>query len=128
MSDAGTNFVADRFWQFCKSITIEQVILSAYHHQSNRQVKACIKFIKCTFKKSTDLGRDINMALLQICMMFLGQDLPSLAMLMFSRQVCSIMPVIDHKPLIKDCDDDHHNKTDNRKVPMMPQQYFNVSP
>ena len=50
ISDASTNFVSDRFHQFCKSINIEQAILSAYHHQNNGQVKACIKFIKCTFK------------------------------------------------------------------------------
>ena len=34
---------------------------------------------------------------------------------MFSRQVCGIMPVLDCKPLIKDCDDDHHNKLIDRK-------------
>ena len=111
----GTPCVADRFWQFCKSINIEQVISSAWHHQSNRQVKACIKFIKCMFKKCADSGRDINMALLQIHMMQLGQGLPSLATLMFSRQVHSIMPVIDCKPLVKDCDDDHHNKLIERQ-------------
>ena len=55
-----------------KSINIEQVISSAYHHQSNGQVEACIKFIKCTFKKCADSGRDINMALLQIHMTPLG--------------------------------------------------------
>ena len=115
MSDVGTNFIANRFWQFCKSINVEQVISSMYHHQSNGQVKACIKFIKCTFKKCADSGRDINMALLQICMMPLGQGLPSPATLMFSRQVCSIMPVIDCKPLIEDCDDDHHNKLVGRQ-------------
>ena len=115
MSDVGTNFIADRFQQFCKSINMEQAISSAYHHQSNGQVKACIKFIKCMFKKCTDSCRDINMALLQIRMMLLGQGLLSLATLMFIRQVCSIMPVINHKPLIKDCDDDHHNKLIDRQ-------------
>ena len=35
MSDAGTNFVSDRFWQFCKTINVEQAVSSAYHHQSN---------------------------------------------------------------------------------------------
>ena len=62
MSDVGTNFIADMFWQFCKSIYVEQVISSVYHHQSNGQVEACIKFIKCTFKKCADSGRDINVA------------------------------------------------------------------
>ena len=111
----GTNFIADKFQQFCKSINVEQAISSVYHHQSNRQVKACIKFTKHTFKKCTDSDRDINMALLQICMMLLGQGLPNLATLMFSRQVCSIMPIIDHKPLIKDCDDDLCNKLIERQ-------------
>ena len=48
MSDAGTNFVSDRFQQFCKTINIEQAVSLVYHHQSNGQVEACIKFIKCT--------------------------------------------------------------------------------
>ena len=48
-------------------------------------------------------------------MMPLGQGLPSLATLMFSRQVHGIMPVIDLKPLVKDCDDDHHNKLIDRQ-------------
>ena len=48
------------------------------------------------------------MTLFQIHMTLLGQGLPSLATLMFSRQVHGTMPVLDHKPLIKDCDDDHH--------------------
>ena len=115
MSDVGTNFIADRFQQFCKAINVEQVILSAYHHQSNRQVEACIKFIKCTFKNCADSGRDITMALLQIHMMPFGQHLPSPATFMFSRQVHSIMPVLDCKPLVKDCDDDHHNKLVERQ-------------
>ena len=38
MSDASTNFVSDRFHQFCKSINVEQAVSSAYHHQSNGQV------------------------------------------------------------------------------------------
>ena len=42
MSDAGTNFISDRFRKFCSSLNIKQAVLSAYHHQSNGQVKACI--------------------------------------------------------------------------------------
>ena len=87
MSDAGTNFISDRFWQFCVTINIELSISSEYHHQSNGHVESCIKFIKHTFKRSTDSGRDINMALLQIRTMPLGQGLPSPTTLMFNRQV-----------------------------------------
>ena len=50
MSDAGTNFVSEKFRNFWSSLNIEQAVLSLYHHQSNGQVKACIKFIKCTIK------------------------------------------------------------------------------
>ena len=50
MSDTGTNFISDKFRMFCSSPNIEQAVLSAYHHQSKDQVKACIKVMKCTFK------------------------------------------------------------------------------
>ena len=50
MSDAGTNFISDKFRKFCNSLNIKQAVSSAYHHQSNRKVEACIKFIKHTFK------------------------------------------------------------------------------
>ena len=46
MSDAGTNFVSEKCGCFCRSINVEQAVSSAYNHQSNGQVKACIKFIK----------------------------------------------------------------------------------
>ena len=116
MSDAGTNFVSGKFWQFCKTINVEQAVSLAYHHQSNRQVKACIKFIKHTFKKCADSGGDIHMALLQICTLTpLGQGLLSPATLMFNRQVHGIMPVLDHKPIGQECDDKHHSKLVDRQ-------------
>ena len=127
LSNTGTSFISDTFWQFCKSINVEQAASLVYHHQSNGQVKACIKFIKCTFKKCSDLGRDINMALLQICTTPLGQDLPSPVTLMFNQQVCGIMPVLDHKPTMQDCDDDHHKKLiGSRKITMILHQYLHV--
>ena len=109
------DFVSDRFWQFCKTTNIEQTVSLMYHHQSNRQVKACIKLIKCTFKKCTDSGGDINMPLLQIQTTPLGQGLPSLATLMFNRLVHGIMPVVDCKPIWQDCDDEHHHKLIDRQ-------------
>ena len=71
--------------------------------------------MKCTFKKCDDSDRNINMALLQICMTPLGQGLPSPATLMFNRPVCGIMPILDCKPLVEDCDDDHHAKLAERQ-------------
>ena len=50
MSDTGTNFVSEKFRCFCSSLNIKQAVLSLHHHQSNGQVKACIKFIKHTIK------------------------------------------------------------------------------
>ena len=47
MSDAGSNFISEKFKQFCNSLNIEQAVSSSYHHQSNGQLEACIKFIKC---------------------------------------------------------------------------------
>ena len=115
ISDTGTNFVSDRFQQFCNTINVEQAVSQAYHHQSNGQVKACIKFIKCTFKKCADSGEDINMALLQIHTTPLYQGLPSPATIMFNRPVCGIMPVVYCKPIGQDCDDMHHHKLVDRQ-------------
>ena len=50
VSDAGMNFISDQFEQFCKQLNIDQTIISSYHHKSNGQVEACIKFAKYTIK------------------------------------------------------------------------------
>ena len=55
------------------------------------------------------------MALLQIHTTPLGHRLLSPAMLMFNRPVCGIMPILDHKPLVKDFDDDSHAKLIERQ-------------
>ena len=56
MSDAGGNFISEKFKNFCNSFNIEQAVSLLYQHQSNRQVEACIKFIKCTMEKCFDSG------------------------------------------------------------------------
>ena len=55
------------------------------------------------------------MALLQIHTTPLGQGLPSPATLLFNHLVCSIMPVMDRKPIGRDDDDEHHNKSLHRQ-------------
>ena len=99
MSDPSTKFASDKFKELCSSLNIEQAVSSAYHHQSKDQVETCIKFIKCMFKKFADTSGDINMALLQIHTIPLGQGLLSLATLLFNCLVCSIMPILDRKPI-----------------------------
>ena len=94
--------------------TLSKAVSSLYHHQSNRQVEAYIKFIKCTIKKCSDSGGDVHMALLQIRTTPLGQGLPSLAMLLFNHLVCGIMPAIDRKPVSIDSDE-HHKKLMHRQ-------------
>ena len=55
------------------------------------------------------------MALLQICTTPLGQGLLSPVTLMFNRQICGIIPVLDCKSIGQDCDDDHHSKLVDRQ-------------
>ena len=55
------------------------------------------------------------MALLQIRTTPLGQGLPSPVRLMFNWQVYGIMPVVDCKPIMQDCDDDHYKKLIDRQ-------------
>ena len=115
MSDAGSNFISEKFKNFCNSLNIEQAVLSLYHHQSNSQVEACIKLIKCTIKKCSDSGGDIHMALLQIRITHLGQGLLSWAMLLFNHLVKGIMPLIDRKPISMDNDDEHNKNLMHRQ-------------
>ena len=115
MSDTGTKFVSGKLKMFGSSLNIEQSVSSAYHHQSNGQVKACIKFIKCMVIKCANSGVDINMALSQICTTPLGQGLPSQATLLFNQPVCGIMPVLDRKLIGGDYDDEHHSRLIDRQ-------------
>ena len=55
MSDAGNNFVSEKFRTFCSRVNINQTVSLAYHHRNNGQVKASMKFIKCTIKNAQPL-------------------------------------------------------------------------
>ena len=90
MSDAGGSFVSDKFKLLCKNLSIEQATLSSYHHQSNGQGEACIKFIKCTIKKCFDTKTDIYIALLQI------RATPLEPGLQFLAQLISQLSLNDH--------------------------------
>ena len=68
-----------------------------------------------TFKKCAKSGRDINIALLQICTTPLGPGLLSLATMLFNRQAQGIMPVLDCKPIGHDHDDDHYGMLIDRQ-------------
>ena len=39
MSDAGTNFVSDRFQQFCMTINVEQAVASVYTIKATDRLK-----------------------------------------------------------------------------------------
>ena len=108
MSDFGGNFISGTFKNFCKSLNIEQAVSSSYHHQSNRQVEACIKFVKCTLKKSFDSRTDPHVALLQIQMMLLGQGLASPFTMLFNCLIRDIMSIINRPPVGTNNYDEHH--------------------
>ena len=55
MCDAAGNFISDKFRQFCKCMSIEQVTSLSYHPYNNGQVEACIKFVKFTMKNASTL-------------------------------------------------------------------------
>ena len=53
--DAGTNFIVEVFIAFCRRMNIQQTITSSYHYQSNGQMEACIKIVKCMIKNALTL-------------------------------------------------------------------------
>ena len=116
MSDSGSNLISDKFKTFCKSLNIEQSFLSSYHHQSNGQVEAWIKFIKCTLKKCFDSRVDPYIVLLQIHMTPLGQGLSSPATMLFTHLIRGIMPIINRPPVGKDNDQEHYEVIIKRQM------------
>ena len=54
MSDAGTNFISDKFKTFYQTLSIEQGTSSSYNHQSNGKAEACIKCVKRAMNKCTE--------------------------------------------------------------------------
>ena len=107
MSDAGGNFISDKFKRLCHSMNIKQAVSSSYCHNSNGQVEVYFKFIKHTIKKCIDTKSDIPIALLQITLTPLGPGLPSPAMLLFSDPRRGIMP-ITNRPQINSNDNNDH--------------------
>ena len=116
MSDSGGNFISDKFKTFSKSLTIEQAFLSSYYHQSNGQVEACMKFVKCTLKKCFDTRGDPHISLLQIQMILCGQGLSGLTTMLFNCLMRGIMPIIN-RPLVGiDNNDEHQEMTIKRQT------------
>ena len=109
MSDVGSNFISDKFKTICENLNIEQDFLSSYHHQSNGQVEASIKFIKCTLKKCFDSRSNPHIALLQICITPLGQGFCSPTIMLFNWLIRGVLPVIN-RPLVDIDNDQEHYK------------------
>ena len=84
------------------------MLSSSYHHQSNGQVEACIKFVKLILKKCFDSKGDPHIALLQIHMTPLGPGLPSSVTMLFTCPIRGIIPIINRPPADKDNDGEHY--------------------
>ena len=57
VSGVGTNFFSEQFKEFCRCLSINEVVTSSYYHQSNGQVEAYITFVKCDLKKCRQTNR-----------------------------------------------------------------------
>ena len=115
MSDASSNFVSETFRSFCSSLNIKHIVSSLYHHQRNGQVEICIKFIQCTIKNAQTPLVTYTWHYYKSEPHHWGKVSPSLAALLFNHLVCSIMPVVDKKPVSVDNDDEHHKKLLHRQ-------------
>ena len=107
VSDAGTNFVSEQFKDH-RCLNIDQAVTSSYHHQSNGQVEACVKFMKCTIKKCRQNNNDANFALLQIRSTPIGTGIPSPAKLLFSRPIGGLLPEVRREPININKDDEYY--------------------
>ena len=129
--DSSASFISDKCETFHKSLNIEQAFSSAYHHQSNRQVEACIEVVKCTLKKCLNTKGDPHIALLQIRMTPLEPGLPSLATILFNNPIRSTMPKINRPPMGIDKDEEHYEvlikrQTEDDKNQGTPRNYISI--
>ena len=108
MSNASTHFISEIFKDLCRKLNIEQEVSSSYHHQSIRQVEACIKFIKCTIEKCFNINVDVNLALLQIRSTPLGPELQSPAKILSYRQIRGLTLRINRTLINYDYDNDQY--------------------
>ena len=109
LSDADTNFILDKFRQFCRQLKIDQAITSSYHHQGNEQVEWYIKFMKCTIKKCPDNNDDVNLALLQMGSTPISTEPTSPATILFNRPIRAMLPQINRKPITCNADNEHYD-------------------
>ena len=110
MSDAGGNFISEKFKEWCAKLKREQAPSSLYYHQRNEKVEACIKFLKHTLRRCVDTNAGPHIALLQIRSISLEQGLPSPGTLSFDQPKRSIMSILN-RPLINTNNTDDHYKT-----------------
>ena len=80
-----------------------------YHLESNGQVVACIKFVKCTIKKCRQTNNNVHFVLLQIRSTLVGAALPSTALMLFSRPIRALLPQIGREPI--NINDDEYYET-----------------
>ena len=50
VSDANTNFISEKFKNFCTRLGITHAVSSLYNYQNKEQGETCIKFMKRTMK------------------------------------------------------------------------------
>ena len=87
----------------------------SYHLQSNGQVKACIKFVKCIIKKYRHTNNDIYFALFQIRSIPLGTELPSPAMMLFNRSIKKLLLQIGREPVNANNDEKYYKANQGKK-------------
>ena len=78
-------------------MAIQHSIPFSYYHQSNGQVEACIKFVKCTTRNFLDTNQNICLALLQIWPMSAVVRLPSPATMLYNRLVRGLLLQMNRK-------------------------------
>ena len=93
MSDASTNFISQKFQEFCSKLKIHHAVSSQYNHQNSGQVEACITFVKCTMKKCCN--KDVSLALLQIRSALIENGLQCPAKILFNRPIRGSSPKIN---------------------------------
>ena len=86
-------------------MSIKQVIISSYSHQSGGPVEAHTKLMKCTIKKCLDTYNDVNQALLQRRSTPIGAEIPRPATVLLNKPIIGLLPQMNKESMKINNDD-----------------------
>ena len=101
-------------WTQSRQLALHTIAKARTH--KNRNIEACINFVKCAIKKCLDNNDDINLPLSQMRSTPVGAGLPSPATLLFNRPIRAQLSQMNREPITFNADSEYHEALEHAKI------------